>query len=194
MGLKKLIQIGLAVMVGIIFSTSSVYACHPWLNANKYNLRQKDTIKFHFAYGHNFPFGHSFYDNAQIGEMYILGPEGERRKVGPRTLKDGKLSQVQFESKGRLKEGTYLVVMETKGRFGAKTSEGYQWKSKEELKGEEIIGKVSYSQKWAKAIVNVGAESGEGFSRILGHGLEIVPLKDPNELRTNDFLPIKILS
>ena len=83
--------------------------------------------------------------------------------------------------------------METKGHFGAKTAEGYQWKSKKELKDKKVIDKVRYTQMWAKAIVTVGEGKGKSFSQILGHGLEIVPLKDPNELRTNDFLPIKIL-
>jgi uncharacterized GH25 family protein len=130
MYLKKSKMIGLLVILGLVFSTGAAYACHPWINANKYKLRTSDTLRFHIAYGHNYPFGHSFYDNERIEEMYLLNPRGEKQEVGPRVLGKDKSSQVQFESKENLEEGTYLLVMETKGNFGAKTTKGYKRKSK----------------------------------------------------------------
>ncbi len=194
MHFKRLSLIGLLAILTVVLYASSVFPCHPWINANKYGLTGKDIIRFHIAYGHNFPFGHSFFDNEQIENLYMLGPGGERQDVGPRELKDGKLSQVQFESKDELKDGTYLLVMESKGNFGAKTTKGWQRKSKAELKGEEVKGDVIFSRNYCKAMVNVGGKGGGGsYSKILGHGLEIVPLKDPAELRTNDILPIKVL-
>ncbi|MCK5508545.1 MAG: DUF4198 domain-containing protein [Desulfobacterales bacterium] len=194
MHLKKSRMIGLLVILGLVFSSGAAYACHPWINANKYKLRTSDTIRFHFAYGHNYPFGHSFYDNERIEDLYLLNPAGEKQEVGPRVLGKGKSSQVQFESKGNLEEGTHLLVMETKGNFGAYTTKGYKRKSKAELKGKEIKGKVSFSQNFCKTLVNVGGKSGgDSYSKVLGHGLEIVPLKDPCQLRTNDILPLKVL-
>ena len=192
MRFKKAMQVGLVTIFGVVFSVSAVYACHPWINANKYRLEEGNTLRFHFALGHNYPFGHSFYDNAEMEHLYMLSPEGKRCEIGQRTYK-GKLSMVQFESRDELKKGTYLVVMESKPHFLAKTTKGYRYKSKAELKDKEIIGKVKFSQNLCKAIASVGQGGGEGCSKILGHGLEIVPLKDPNELRTNDFLPIQIL-
>lgn len=46
---------------------------------------------------------------------------------------------------------------------------------------------------WAKAIVNVDESPGNAFKKALGHGLEIIPLKDPANLRVHDYLPVKIL-
>jgi uncharacterized GH25 family protein len=183
MYLKKLGLMGLLVILGVVFYASSVYACHPWINANKYKLRVNNTIRFHIAYGHNYPFGHSFYSNDRIENLYLLNPTGEKKEVGPRVLGKGKLSQVQFESKENLEPGTYLLVMETKGSFFAYTSKGYKRKSKTELKGKEIKGDVLFSRNYCKALVNVGGKSGgETYSKVLGHGLEIVPLKDPSGL------------
>lgn len=194
MHLKKSRMIGLLVILGLALSAGAAYACHPWINANKYKLRTGDTLRFHFAYGHNYPFGHSFYDNERIEDLYLLSPSGEKQEVGPRVLSKGKSSQVQFESKEKLEEGTYLLVMETKGNFGAYTTKGYKRESKAELKGKEIKGKVSFSQNFCKALVNVGGKSGgDSYSKVLGHGLEIVPLKDPSGLRTNDILPLRVL-
>ena len=191
---RKLRVITLVVVLGAVLSAGSAYACHPWINANKYELRVNDTIRFHIAYGHNYPFGHSFYDNERIEQLYLLNPRGEKQEVGPRVLGKGKTSQVQFESKENLEAGTYLLVMETKGNFGAKTAKGYKRESKAELKSEEIKGDVSFSRNYCKALLSVGGKGGgESYSKILGHGLEIVPLKDPSELRTNDILPLRVL-
>lgn len=194
MYLRKVRLIALMMVLGVVFSASSLFACHPWINANKYKLRINDTIRFHIAYGHNYPFGHSFYSNDRIENLYMLNPIGKRQKAGPRVLGKGKLSQVQFESKENLEAGTYLLVMETKGNFFAYTNKGYKRKSKAELRSEEIKGDVLFSRNYCKALVNVGGKSGgETYSKVLGHGLEIVPLKDPSSLRTNDILPLKIL-
>ena len=193
MYLKKLTLMGLLVISGIIFSSTG-YACHPWINANEYNLSEDSVIRFHIANGHNYPFGHSFYSNDNIENIYMLSPEGKRCEVGPRSLGKGESSQVQYESKEKLTQGTYMLVMESKESFGAKTSTGYERKSRAELKGKKIEGKVVFSQNFCKAIANAGDKSnGKSYSSILGHGLEIVPLKDPAGLRPEDILPVKIL-
>ncbi len=181
--------------VGVVFLLSTAaHACHPWINANKYTPKASESIRFHIAYGHNYPMGHSFFANDKMARLYTLGPDGGEGKTGPRVLGKGEYSQVQFESKEDLAGGTYLVVMESKGNFGGFTDKGYQFKSKKELKGETIKGSIRYSQNFCKAVVNVdGTARGKGFSTVLGHGLEIVPLKDPGALRTNDILPLQVL-
>lgn len=192
--MKKKLVLGFLAMAGFFLATTTAQACHPWINANKYKLTVSDPIRFHIAYGHNYPFGHSFYDHDKVEKLYILNPDGNEEETGPRVLGKEKYSQVQYESKQDLKEGTYLVVMEGKGNFGAYTEKGYQRRSKKELEGEKIKGNVRYSQNFCKALVNVGGKSaGQGYAKVIGHGLEIVPLKDPSELRTNDILPLKVL-
>ncbi|OPY70686.1 MAG: Nickel uptake substrate-specific transmembrane region [Syntrophorhabdaceae bacterium PtaU1.Bin034] len=190
---KALIAVLLAV-VGMFLSTQGAQACHPWLNVNNYLTETRTPIRFFIAYGHNYPFGHSFYDNERIEELYFINPKDQEAKAEQRVLGKDKYSQVQFESTEDLTEGTYLVVMEGKGNFGAFTSKGYKRQPKKELKGETIKGKVTYSQSFCKAVVNIGGKSGgDSYSRVLGHGLEIVPLKDPGDLRTNDILPLRVL-
>lgn len=191
--MKKLMW-GVLAVGAVFVLTTAAHACHPWINMNKYTPKVSEPIRFHIAYGHNYPLGHSFYDNDRIEKLYILGPDGAEDKAGPRVLGKGNYSPVQFESKQDLKEGTYLVIMESKGTFGAFTDKGYKFKSKRELQGDIIKGNVRYSQNFCKAIVNVaGTSGGKGFSTVIGRGLEIVPLKDPGTLRTNDMLSLKVL-
>lgn len=192
--MKKMLVFTFLAIADLFFTFTGAHACHPWINAHKYSLTVSDPVRFHIAYGHNYPFGHSFYDNDKVEKLYLLNPDGNEETTGPRVLGKKKYSQVQFESKQDLKEGTYLVVMEGKGNFGAYTEKGYQRKSKKELQGEKIKGDVRYSKNFCKALVNVGGKrAGQGYAKIIGHGLEIVPLKDPFELRTNDILPLKVL-
>jgi uncharacterized GH25 family protein len=191
--LKLAVSIVIAV-AGILISSVGARACHPWLNVNNYFTEPSSPVRFHIAYGHNYPFGHSFYDNGAIDKLYFINPKGQEEKAELRVLGKDKQSQVQFESTGDLMEGSYLIVMESKGNFGAFTKKGYQRKPKKELKNETVKGDVIYSQNYCKAVVNVnGKAGGDSYSRVLGHGLEIVPLRDPGELHTNDILPLKVL-
>ena len=41
--------------------------------------------------------------------------------------------------------------------------------------------------------MNIGNGSGDVFSKTLGHKLEIIPLKDPSNLREGDYMPIKVI-
>ena len=188
---KRLISV---ILAGAFLLSTAAYACHPWINANDYMPKTSGPIRFHLAYGHNYPFGHSFYDYDAVGRLYIVNPNGKEEPTGPRVLDQDRSSQVQYESKQELEEGTYVVVMEEKGNFSARTDKGYQRKSKKELKGQNVDGNVRYCRSFCKAVVNVGGKSaGQGYRKVLGHGLEIVPLKDPGLLRTNDILPLKVL-
>ncbi len=190
---KKIVISGLLISA-VFFFIEQVWACHPWINVNNYKAKTNSAIRFHMAYGHNFPFGHSFFDNDKVEKLYMLAPDGSKENPDLRLLGKDKYSQTQFESKNDLTEGTYLIVMESKGNFIAKTDKGYQRKPKSELKEFNVKGSVKYSQNFCKAIVNVnGKSSVDSYSKVLGHGLEIVPLKDPGQLRTNDTLPIRIL-
>ena len=47
--------------------------------------------------------------------------------------------------------------------------------------------------KYAKALVEVGANGSRAFERVVGHPLEIVPLRDPSSLRAGDTLPVRVV-
>jgi len=48
------------------------------------------------------------------------------------------------------------------------------------------------SEKYAKSIITVG-NAGKNVSETFGHRIEIVPLKNPSEVRAGESLPVKIL-
>jgi len=60
----------------------------------------------------------------------------------------------------------------------------------------QIKGKVIsslYYEKYAKALVNAGKKDLINFDKTVGHKLEIIPLKNPLNLKLGEFLPVKVL-
>jgi uncharacterized GH25 family protein/ketosteroid isomerase-like protein len=66
----------------------------------------------------------------------------------------------------------------------------------ERYERERLLPKDSITRryaKYAKAVVEVGAGGPRAFDRIVGHPLELVPLRDPSALRAGDTLPVRLL-
>ena len=63
MYLRKLGLIGLAITLGVILSVSSVYACYPWIIANKYQLREGLSLNSLFPMGAFSPLERTFMIN-----------------------------------------------------------------------------------------------------------------------------------
>jgi uncharacterized GH25 family protein len=182
---KMLSVVGLVVALSLVVLSSTAYACWPWINVTDYTMEPESKPTFYMALGHRFPLGHSFisYDKtawASIEEVYMLSLDGAKLKVQQRVLEDGTRAQVQFEAVDKLKSGTHLLVLQTTRDFRKPSGT----KHKAEI--------PTLNHMWAKAIVNIGESGGSAFKKVLGHGLEIVPLKDPADLRVNDYLPVKI--
>ena len=87
--------------------------------------------------------------------------------------------------------GSYLAVAGKKWTYWVKTTEGFiEGKNKSQVKNAL---KGIYSAKFCKAVITVDKPGGNVFSKIVGHELEIIPLKDPATLTRGEVLPIKVL-
>jgi uncharacterized GH25 family protein len=61
-----------------------------------------------------------------------------------------------------------------------------------EIKGEKDFYKLRYAQ-YGKALINIGKVSGNPFSKPVGHRFEIIPLKNPNELKLGEWFEFEVL-
>ncbi len=155
-----------------------------WLQVRDYTPQAGEEITLTLGYGHYLP-AREFMPNEYLEEIYMLDPNS--KKIGIK-----RYSEAEFKGKKPLKhEGTYLVVSKRKGGFFTKTTEGY--KRGRSKKGMENVISCTFSEKYTKAIVNVGKTRGKTFKKVLGHELEIIPMADPGDLAEGDFLPIKII-
>jgi len=155
-----------------------------WLEVRDYTPEIGEVITLTLGYGHYLP-SREFMPNKDLEEIYMLDKKG--RKTG-----FNRYSDVEFRGEKPFKEeGTYLVVGKRKGGFFTKSTEG--WKKGYSKKGLKNVIKCTYSEKYAKAIVNVGRPGGKVFSKMLGHDLEIIPLANPGDLTEGDYLPVRII-
>jgi len=161
-----------------------VLAHDMWVDVRDYTPAPGEEVTMVLAYGHHLP-AHGFLPKESLDEIYLLDPKGNRMEIQA-------YSDVEYKSQKALaQEGAYMVVAARKGGFWTKTTDGYQpGKSKQGLKN--VIG-CTYSAKYSKAIVNIGAGTGDLLAKPLGHELEIVALADPARLRGGDMLPVKVL-
>lgn len=86
-------------------------------------------------------------------------------------------------------EGTYLLAGHRQGMIWSHTTQGWKQASKKGLQGVLSSGKY---EKFCKTLV-VAGQPDEGYKKILGHQLEIVPLGDPQLAAIGKDLRFQIL-
>ena len=177
---------GLSVILMLVLFTFPASAHFMWINVENFTPSPEGKVSLNIGWGHRFgnPVGNVMRGREGLDEIAIVSPGGDQLKVEPLNETDYKVE------KALGKDGTYLAVAKRKEGFFSKTTEGYQRQSKKGLKN---VIQCSYSGGYAKAIINAGKAGGAIYAKAFGHPLEIIPLKDPADLRQGDYLPIKVL-
>ena len=158
-----------------------------WLTVDNYNPSPGQEIAINIGWGHKFP--RDDQPPAKMVRMmnlFLVGPQGERipLSIKPRGKKGVEPIKVKLED-----PGTYLAVLGVR-TFVTKTIQGYFYKPKSELKN--VLKSVWY-EAVAKAIINVGAPRGVSFKKGLGYRFEIVPLKNPANIKEGEMIPVYCL-
>lgn len=157
-------------------------AHYPWINLSDYTPESGEVLKMTMGWGHRYPLA-GFLKYDALESIDILGPG----KTKPTVISS---SDVEFQSEESISEpGAYIVAAKRKAGFYTKTTEGGKSCSKKGLKN---VISCSHSHMCMKAIVNVGEGKGKVDTPI-GHPMEIIPLVNPANLRTGDYLPVQVL-
>ncbi len=171
----------------LLFIHVSVGHAHDmWVSMQDYLVAKSNPAALTVASAHHFPAkADELMPRDRVDKVTLLSPEGKELATAPQ-------GDVQYQSAKPLEDqGTYLAVVTPQNGFSSKTAEGYQrGKSRKDLK--DVI-ECRYSEKNGKALFTVGAPGGASFSRIMGHKMEIIPLKDPALLKEGDDMPVRIL-
>lgn len=98
----------------------------------------------------------------------------------------------QYQSRQPVKEGSYLVLGTYRPTFWSKNSEGWKQVNMAAMPDAEYC---EQTRMYAKNIVNIGHESAgkSVITRPVGHGLEIVPLDNPANIRVGEAFPVRVL-
>lgn len=86
-------------------------------------------------------------------------------------------------------EGTSILCGHRKGMIWTKTTQGWKQASKKGLSGVISSGKY---EKFCKTLITAG-QADDGFKRVVGHRLEIVPVDNPGAARVGDELSFQVL-
>ncbi|MBW1689400.1 MAG: DUF4198 domain-containing protein [Deltaproteobacteria bacterium] len=186
--MKRTFILGVALFIftaGVI--APPAYAHYLWLTVDKYNPNPGEEINIFIGWGHKFP-RDSEPRAKMVSKMtlFIINPQGKKipLSIKPKAEKGVAPIKVMLKS-----PGTYLAVLAMK-TFVSKTTEGYFYKPKDDLKN---VLKSSWSETVAKAIINVGSPGGKTFSKELRYHYQIVPLENPINLKEGDLLPVKVM-
>lgn len=143
-----------------------------WLNVDNHYPEAGEKTKVKVVFGHNFPYYDILISRAKLTGFSYLCPDGQTREI-EKTWEDKK-----GEKTGALagditldQKGTYVVTAFRK------------------IKGER---EHVTSEKYGKSIIVVD-KGNEIISKPLGHRIEIIPLKNPSEVKTGDSFPVKVL-
>ncbi len=153
-------------------TVAAVFAHDLWLNVDNYYPAAGEKTAAKVVFGHNFPHYDILIPRDKLSEFYYLGPDGAKKEITKitedrRGEKEGALAgDVAFE-----REGTYIISAYRK------------------IKGDE---KHVPSEKYGKSVVVVGKGS-KIVSQPLNQRIEIVPLKNPSEIKPGRAFPVKIL-
>jgi len=183
--MKRIIILGSVVLLmGIV--SSNAYAHYLWVNVDNYNPKTGEEITISLGWGHHFPEDGSITVD-KIERIYVISPGGKEIPLELKSQKEGGLvAPVKMKLD---KPGTYLVVAEKKSGFVTKTTEGYKYQSKKELKG--VINSY-WSEGSAKAVISVEQASGDSFQKAAKQRYQVIPLDDPATLKERDYLRVKV--
>jgi uncharacterized GH25 family protein len=170
-----------AIMIFLFcFTGSNLHAHCLWLNLENDQPEVGQTVKIEIGWGHKFPKDEVIKEGL-LDEIYALNSTGERYPVR-------QVSPTIYEFSPRDK-GVYTLLASIHPGFLSKTTEGYRLKPKKGLKG--VISCFRFDMR-AKSLINVGGVENECHGRT-GDNLEIVPLKNPKEVKVNELFPVKVI-
>jgi len=177
--IKKICLYGISIIC-LIFFSAPVYAHYPWINLSDYTPETGSALKMTIGWGHKYPLA-GFLKKSSLESLEIRGPEKTEL---------GFVSDLEIESQASIsKPGAYIVSAVRKPGFYTKTAQGGKRASKENLKN---VIKCFFSHMCMKAIVNSGDGKGR-VDKVIGHPMEIVPLKNPVDLHAGDYMPVQVL-
>jgi len=176
----------LAVLLVSIIVPAAISAHDMWFEMNDFNYQKGTSLECRYPSDHAFPSTNKeFVPADKVAQSYLISPSGAVISI---TTAGNNLYRSMQKL---LQSGSYLAVTGKKWTYWVKTTEGYiEGKNKSQVKGAI---KGMYSAKFCKAVIIVDKPGGNVFSKIVGHELEIIPLKDPATLTKGAVLPIKVL-
>ena len=139
--------------------------------------------------------------SGRMQDARIVGPNGNEADIDDgQWSHSGKLTKLtaSFEQ-----PGNHVIGIASRAAIARITPENFNFylryeglddedKERQQLEETDVAAAERY-QKYAKAIIQVGAETSDNFDAVFGYPVEIVPLVNPYELTRGDTFRARIL-
>ena len=173
----------LVLLIGLACS-QGIAAHEVWVDAQHTHAGER--LQAAIGYGH-FP----KQEKIATDRLHIFAPMQLQGKTGTQTLKQ-QGENYQYTSVNGLKEGSYLVLATYRPTFWSENASGWKQQSLKQMPDAKYC---EQSAMYGKHVLNVGhgVTDNEVITRPVGQMLEIVPLKNPQDIQVGERFPIKIL-
>ncbi len=169
---QRLFSILLAALACFTIGAGRAAAHDLWINVDNPSPATGEKSAVKIAFGHNFPHYDILLKRDALAAFSCLCPDGRMRAVeNIREEKTGErrgalVGDVTFD-----REGTYVIATSRR------------------VTGDKLH---VASEKYGKSIVVVGKGT-KNVGKALGDRIEIIPLKNPTEVKAGQAFPVKIL-
>jgi len=159
------------------------FAHNLWLNPGDYYPQVGTTVDIGIGWGHKYPADRTDqeFKEGRMEDIRAVDPDGLTVNLVQESVS---LYKLKIE-----KAGAYLVTARIKPGFFTKTPDGRKWGDK---KAVENCVKCTNFHIEAKTVIIAGGD-GKNLSSTVNRPLELVPLKNPLDLKTGDSFAVKIL-
>jgi uncharacterized GH25 family protein len=186
------------VVTLLAFSAYPLAAQEFWMMPDKFSYVQHDSIRIKFSVGENFV-GDTWNLRAERIKSVSVYHNGKVTNLTSK-LKEGRGEHVMIPD---VTEGTYVVSMESNNVFVELAADQFNAYLKEYALDDASArrkknntsgtpGREVYSRN-AKVIVQVGPKEDNGYKTITGLPLEIVPEKNPGQIKKGEMVKFRIL-
>lgn len=176
----KYIKMMLITGLLVLFAGSAAWAHMLWFNASNFHPDKGQTVFLEIGFGHHFPRDEAV-KAGRLQPVEIVAPDGKKQPA--RQIFPG------FYAFTPEQEGAYWIQTALKPGFVSKTTDGRKLGSKKTL--DNVVSCFAY-RITANTVVNCG-QAGNPLNRKKEDSLEIVPLKNPEDLAAGDTLFVKVL-
>ncbi len=182
----------------LILSVALTNAHEFWLQPKKFRYTVGEEMKVDFMVGESFT--GEFWD---LGRHKVEKAEMHSFGVVRNLMKDIKNTKGNNLTYKFIKEGTHLVALESNAafieldaaKFNAYLKEDGMEDILESRKSNNLLDQPAkeYYKRYAKLLVQSGARKDDTFSKRIGFRYEIVPLQNPYNLKSGDYLECRLM-
>lgn len=167
----------------VIFAAGSVHAHNLWLNPQNHSPEAGDTVEIGIGWGHHYTEDrtHKEVKDSTVHEISAITPDGKKIDLA-------KKSAASYELETS-KPGAYLVTARIAPVMFTTTPEGRKRGSRKDV--EKPVKCTAYSI-LAKTVITAGGDD-KNLESQTGQKLEIIPLKNPADLKKADAFPVRVL-